>query len=154
MKQVLAFFIVLLVMASCTGKQQAEKPGNALDQYADSITKVYPNYSGNIAVVKMICEDFEKHISPLPGVLDGKDFKIVGISDIGGKTSVMFACSQPSVSVWCEDYGAENAAKLDQSKNYRITGGTIDHYVPEGGIAHQWLDLGEVYVKDLTVEEI
>ena len=153
MKQVLAFFIVLLAMAACTGKQQAEKPGNALDQYADSITKVYPNYSGNIAVVKMICEDFEKHISPLPGVLDGKEFHVVGISDIGGKTSVMFACSQPSVSVWCEDYGTENAAKLDQSKNYRITGGTIDRYEPERGIAQQWLTFGSIFVNGLTVEE-
>ena len=154
MKKVIAIFTVLLTLVACSDKQLAEKSGNALDQYVDSITKVYPNYLGNIAVVKVICEDFEKCISPLPGVLDGKDFHIVGISDIGGKTSVMFACSQPSVSVWCEDYGTENAAKLDQSKNYRITGGTIDHYVPEQGIAHQWLDLGEVYVKDLTVEEI
>ena len=154
MKQVLAFFFVLLALASCTGKQEAEKPGNALDLYADSITRVYPNFSGNIAVVKMICEDFEKRISPLPGVLDGKEFHVVGISEIGGKTSVMFACSQPSVAVWCDDYGTENAAKLDNSKNYRITGGTVERYKPERGIAHQWLTLGEVYVKDLQVEEV
>lgn len=152
MKQVLAFFLVLLALVSCSDKQLAEKSGNALDQYVDSITKVYPNYSGNIAVQKMIGEDFVNHLAKKPDVLSGTAFKLVNIGEVAGKTMVMFSCDH--LYLWCEDYGTENAAKLDNTKAYRIAGGEFDMYEPVEGVAGQQLKLGSVFYRNLVMEEI
>jgi uncharacterized lipoprotein len=154
MKQVLAFFIVLLALAACSDKQQAEKSGTPFEQYVDSITKVYPNFKGNIAVQEKICEDFGRHLNALPGILEGAQFDIVNMGEVAGKTMVMFTCKTGDVTLWCEDFGTEKAAQLDKSKSYKVTGGTLERYVPTHGIAGDLLKLGEVYVKDLTVEEI
>lgn len=152
MKQVLAFFIVLLAMASCTGNQQKETKGTALEQYVDSITNVYPNYSGNIAAQQMIGEDFIKRLATHPEILDGTVFKLVNIGEIAGKTMVMF--SSDYLYLWSEDYGTENAAKLDKSKSYKIVAGEFDKYEPVDGVAGPSLKLGSVYYRNLAMEEI
>ena len=154
MKQVLAFFIAVLALTACTNSTNEGKQGTALEQFTDSITKARPNYEGNIAVQKMIGEEFSKNLGTLPGVLDGTAFKVVELADIAGKTMVMFSSDNPIVYLWSEDYGTENAAKLDKAKTYRITGGTLDRYEPVEGVASPLLKLGSIYVRDLTMEEI
>lgn len=158
MKQVLAFFIVLLVMASCTGNQSVSNSGSMFEQYKDSITKVYPNYKGNIAVLKQISDDFEKHLGTMPGILEGTEFSFTNIADVGGKLLAAFSYKYKgddvtSLSVYCEDLDPQLAATLSQDKTYKITGGTFDHYQAERGMAQQWLTLGTIYVRDLKVEE-
>lgn len=155
MKQVLAFFMMLLVLASCTSRQQqASEPVSPFRQYVDSITKAHPNYSGNIAVQKMIGEDFLKHITPFPGILEGVSFSVVNMGETAGKTIVMFSSYDPSLYLWCEDYGTEKAAQLDTKKSYKIAGGTFDRYEPVEGVANAYLQLGSVFVRDLAMEEV
>lgn len=158
MKKVIALFMVLLALGSCTGEHQAEKKGTAFEQYRDSITKVYPNYAGNIAVAKQICDDFEKHLGTIPGILEGTEFSFTNIADVGGKLLAAFSYKYKgddvtSLSVYCEDLDPQLAATLSQDKTYKITGGTFDHYQAERGMAQQWLTLGTIYVRDLKVEE-
>jgi len=161
MKKVIALFMVLLALGSCTSEQQAEKKGTAFEQYTDSITKVYPNYAGNIAVAKQICGDFEKHLGTMPGILEGSEFTLDdnSIAEIDGKILVMFSYKYKgenitSLSVYCEDLDPQLASTLNSEKPYKITGGTFDHYEPVHGMAAQWLQLGTVYVRDLKVEEM
>lgn len=161
MKQVLALFIALLALASCsTDKQQASNPGTPLDQFVDSITKVYPNYAGNITVQNEISAELEKRISPLPGILEGTKFQFDNVAEIGGSILIMFSLAGETSAgvttllVSCDDFDKDIAATLDKTKTYKITGGTVVNFEAQKGMAEQWLYLGKVEVKDLTVEEI
>ena len=172
MKKAIALFLVLLALSACTNTNKEEKkvlpdtfPGDPewmsktrentiLSQYVDSITQVYPNYKDNIVVAKKICEDFEKHLGTMPGILKGSTFRFVSMMEKDGKNIVAFACNETGPSVWCMDYPADEAAKLDKEKAYEITGGSLDNYVPVDEQAGAFLNLGEVYVKGLKVEEI
>lgn len=160
MKKVLAILAALLVLTSCVSKEKPEEktPITKLEQFVDSMKKVYPNYEGNIAISKKIGDAFAGKLAIFPGILEDESFRIVGISEIGGKYNLMLALKHSdmecSLSVWCEDFGEEKAAALDNTKLYRLTGGTIETITPKSGIAGPYLELGDVYVKDLTVEEI
>ena len=158
MNKVLAFIMVLL-LAACTGNQEQEQmkdtKATPLKQYVDSMKAAYPNYAGNVAVVKIICEDFEKHITNIPGILEGTPFRIVGIAEVGGKVNVMVASEIEfgSLSVWCNDFDKQKAAQLDKSKMYHVTGGSLHHYEAESGFAEQWLDLGDLYINNLELSQ-
>lgn len=167
MKKVLAFIMVLLLFTSCGTKDAGtmEKDGDGIAintpflQYVDSIKKVFPNYKGNIAALRKISEDLEHRLTTLPGVLDGAEFHIVGIAEIEGKINVMFTHigvrgeHEACVSLVCDDFGLDNAAKLDESKNYRVVSGKVDSVRCERAVAPKWLEFGVIYVSDLKVEE-
>lgn len=158
MKKVLAIIIALIAVSSCVKQTVTteEKTTTQLEQFVDSMKKIYPNYIENIAVNNKICKAFASDLTTIPGILEGEDFHIVGIGEIGGIYRVMLASNgiETSVSVWCEDFGEAKAAALDIKKLYRLTGGTVEKIVPTEGASGHFLDLGNVYVKDLTVEEI
>lgn len=161
----LLIIMAALLMVACTGKQKA---GTTYDRYVDSIKTAYPNYSENISVQKKIDAEFAKQLTSLPGVLEGAVFYIVGIHEIGGKTSIMLAIENEgkindkdkakdrmsSVDIWDNDYPADEASKLDKDKHYKVTGGTPVSFEPVHGIADPWLDFGSVTVKDLQLEEL
>lgn len=162
MKKVLAIVIMLLAVISCVRKQnvttEEKTPTTQLEQFVDSMKNVYPNYKGNIAINKKIGEAFASNLTTIPGILEDESFHIVGISEIVGKYNIMLALEhsgmETSLSVWCEDFGEEKAATLDNTKLYRLTGGIVETITPKMGIAGPYINLGNVYVKDLTVEEI
>jgi hypothetical protein len=161
MKQVLAILMVMLALAACTstGKQESNS-GTPLDQFVDSITKVYPNYAGNITVQNKISAELEKRISPLPGILEGTKFMFDNVAEIGGSILIMFSLAGETSAgvttllVSCDDFDKDIAATLDNTKTYKITGGTVVNFEAQRGVAEQWLYLGKVDVKDLKVEEI
>lgn len=172
MKKIVALFMVLLTLSACTNTNKEEKkvlpdtfPGDPewmsktrentiLSQYVDSITQVYPNYKDNIVVAKKICEDFEKHLGAIPGILKGSTYRFVSMTEKDGKNIVAFACNEKGPRVWCMDYPADEAAKLNKEKAYEVTGGTFDRYEPAEEMAGESLDLGTVYVNGLKVAEI
>ena len=152
----------MLIVASCgnnkTGTQQEiSEAKTPLKQYADSITKVYPNYDGNIAVSNKICDDFKKHLNALPGILEGTEFKFMVVEQLRdinrNRLSAAFSCKEPSILVMCNDFDPDAAVALVKGNLYKITGGTVVEYTPNE-IADPWLDLGVIEVKDLTVEEV
>ena len=158
MNKVLAFISVMLLALACTNSQeqeQAETPETPLTQYMDSLKSAYPNYASNVAVAKIICEDFEKRLVKIPGILEDTPFKIVGIAEAGGSISIMLSSDTDincgSLKVWCDNFDKGQAAQLDKSKSYNITGGTLDHCEHTSGISHEWLDLGSVYINNLEL---
>lgn len=177
MKQVLAFFFVLLALAACTGtstdnKEQSKPildknmPGyrpwmehirenTRLTRYEDSIKTVYPNFEGNLVVQKNISKDFGEKLAAEPGILYGSTFHLASMFEKDGKTCVSFICNEAGVNVWCLDYNEADAAKLDKDKAYEITDYVIDHFeANDDEVGSSFLFLGNIYVKSLTVEEI
>lgn len=161
MNKVLAIIITLLAVTSCVKKQTGTKvstPTTKLELFVDSIKKVYPNYQGNIAINKKIGEVFATKLTTIPGILEDEPFYIVGINEIADKYILMLGLEhdgmETTLSVWCEDFGEDKAEAMDKKKLYRLTGGTIEKIVPKNGAVGHFLDLGDVYVKDMAVEEI
>ena len=159
MKKVLAIMAVLLAVTSCVEKQ-AQAPNNEpktkLEQYADSIKKAYPNYAGNDAINKLICEDFEKRMLELPGILEDNPFHIIeGVMEVGGTYHLMLSAEGDiSLSVWDENLAKETALKLDKTKLYKVTGGEVEKYEPAHSHGGNILYLGSIYVKNIQLEEI
>lgn len=169
MKKVLAILMLAPMLIACTGNQKSDAARSKLDQYVDSMMEAYPNYAGNISVAKLICDDFEKRLDTLPGILEGVPFEIVGIHEIAGEVSVMISAEAgssagnpeemkrgkfASVSVWCENFDKDKAPLLDKNKTYKVTGGKVASYKGVNGMAEGWLKLGDIYVTDLQLEEV
>ncbi len=179
MKKILALLMVMIALAACTNtanKEETQKekkpmiekgmPGyepwmektrenTKLTQYVDSITKVYPNFEGNLVVQKTISKDFQSRVNDIPGILEGSTFHFASMFENGGKTCVAFICNEEGVNVWCLDYDENEAVKLDKSKAYEISGGTLDHFeMNDDEIGSSFLFLGNIYVRNLKVEEI
>lgn len=157
MKKVLALFMLLSLLA-CNHDAKNESIQTAdkqtlLERYVDSIKTVYPNFEGNIAVNKLICEDFAKHLNELPGILKGTPLRVVGIGNVMNKYSIMLASDTEhgSVSVWDENFDPELAAKIDKNKKYVVTGGTIERFEGVQGMTTT-LGLGSIFIKDLMIE--
>ncbi len=158
-----------IALIACTGKQQADTR-TLLDRYVDSMMVAYPNYSDNISVAQLICVDFEKRIVTLPGILEGAPFRVVGMSEIGGKVHLMMSAKAgteantgseaerkgkfASLTLWCDDFDKDKASQIFEDRLYKVTSGKIDSYQAAHGIADPWLDLGRLYVTDLQVEPV
>lgn len=127
-----------------------------LEHYADSMMNAYPNYAGNDAVMKTICEDFEKRLEDIPGILEDEPFHIVGgIDEVAGRYYLNLASDGvASVKVWDENLAKETAVKLDKNKIYKITGGKYDRYEPSVLSLTHFLSLGTIYINDIELEEI
>ena len=161
MNKVLITLAIILVAASCGSKQPEEKvadaPATHLEQFVDSMKAVYPNYKGNIAVGKKMSEALENRLAVLPGVLDDAQFYIVGIGEIAGSFNLMLAyegSNDINLLIWCDDFGKDNAAKLDKTKLYRVTSGTFVSAEHDVMTMPSKIELGQFTFKDLVVEEI
>lgn len=161
MKKVLITLVIILVAASCGSKQPEEKvadaPATHLEQFVDSMKAVYPNYKGNIAVGKKMSEALENRLAVLPGVLDDAQFYIVGIGEIAGSFNVMLSyegSKDINLLIWCANFGKDKAAKLDKTKLYRVTSGTLVSTDHDTMPIPSKVELGQFTFKDLEVEEI
>lgn len=180
MKQIVAFFMVLALMACAkpasnqgNANKNNEKELAALDpspahglhgqelttpllKYTDSITKVYPNFYENIVAAEKMCDDFKTKLGSLPGIFEGSVFSLRNIIDNNGTAIVEFAYegSPIELSIHCVGFDREKAAQLSESKQYAIKGGKVTDYQPETTTSDFSIALGNVFVKDLQVEEV
>lgn len=150
------FFYAMWSWNQYQNEREEQLAAIPIEQYADSIMKAYPNFAGNDAVMETICEDFEKRLEVIPGILEDEPFYMVGgIHEVAGRYYLMLASEGvASVRVWDENLAKKTAVKLDKKKMYKITGGKFDRYEPSGLSLTHSLSLGTIYINDIELEEI
>lgn len=181
MKQVLAFLMVL-AMTACiktstytrTGVDQNNEEEHAvidpspahrlhgqesttpLLKYTDSITKVYPNFYENAIAAEKMSNDFKTKLGALPGIFEGSAFRLANVMDAQGTAIVELTYDGDPIrlSVHCVGFDREKAAKLSESKQYIIKGGKVTDYQPAPSTSDVSIDFGDVFTKDLQVEEV
>lgn len=141
---------------SPANRLQGQELTTPLLQFADSITKVYPNFYDNTLAAEKMSEAFKAKLGALPGILAGSKFELTNVTDVNGTAIVELKCNGDPInlSVHCVGFDREKAAKLSKTKQYTITGGQVSDYQPASYTSDVSIDLGDVFVRDLQVEEI
>ena len=165
MKKVLLVASLLVMLVSCgKGSNGSETSTNKfIYSFIDSVEKAYPNRVGNDAVCRKIIDDFGERIKGVPAekLFDGIEFYVFGLrtSTVGNEFIAVFSLSPENsglhLSVNCDDIDEDFALKMDKTKIYRITGGTVQGTSSEAIMSEfEDVNLGDVIVSKIQVEEV
>jgi len=131
-------------------------PTPPLWKYILFVINSHPDHGDNLETARHICEDFKTWLEKTPNAFDMSAFKLESVSEENGKTLVNFVLDVDSVSlhVRCSDFDRDKAIGLMGNEHFIIRGFKMERYKPAGNVTSGWLNLGDVYVKDLQVEAV